>query len=51
MFLELVRAANVLARPRKRGELDVPDAIGEEGDGKEWVGVRTGVLSGFVDGD
>jgi hypothetical protein len=39
LFLEdVVRAANVLARPRKNGEDDVEAAIGELGEGSEKAG-------------
>ena len=53
-----VKAAKVFARLRKSGEVDVPDAIGDVGDGKDWAGLSAGRLevsecadSGLPDAD
>jgi hypothetical protein len=37
-YFDVVRAARVFARVRKRGEADVPDAIGDV-EGNDWAGV------------
>lgn len=37
-----VNAAKVLARLRKSGEVDVPDAIGDVGDGRDCAGLSAG---------
>jgi hypothetical protein len=53
-LLEDARAASVFARPRKSGELEVPDAIGDEGDGNDCAGVNVcGLCDGSecIDGD
>ena len=39
-----VKAAKVFARPRKSGEVDVPDAIGDVGDGRDCAGLSAGRL-------
>lgn len=38
---EVARAANVLARPRNRGDAEVPEAMGDS-EGKEWAGPVAG---------
>lgn len=37
--LDVVREASVFARVRNNGELEVPEARGDVGEGKEWAGV------------
>lgn len=43
----LVKAAKVFARLRKSGEVDVPDAIGDVGDGRDCAGLNVGRLDEF----
>jgi hypothetical protein len=44
-LLEPVKAAKVFARLRNSGEVDVPDAMGDVGDGNDWAGLSAGRLA------